>query len=111
MDGCMDGWVGGCRYVHMYVCMSVNVCVYVCMYIGMYIQMDGWMVIDISMHALICTFNEFLQLWLCDYLVLTYHIKEPLLLIGKSRLCGGSRFPISLFEWAFTICLTPYNCK
>ena len=24
------------------------------------------------------------------------HIKEPLLLIGKSRPCGGSRFPLSL---------------
>ena len=23
------------------------------------------------------------------------HIKEPLLLIGKSSLCGGSRFPLS----------------
>ena len=33
------------------------------------------------------------------------HIKEPLLLIGKSSRCsGGSRFPHSLFEWSFTIC-------
>ena len=39
------------------------------------------------------------------------HIKEPLLLIGKSSLCGGSRFPLSLSEWSFTICLTPYNRK
>ena len=39
------------------------------------------------------------------------HIKEPLLLIGKSSLCGGSRFPLSLSEWFFTICLTPYNRK
>ena len=31
------------------------------------------------------------------------HIKEPLLLIGKSSLCGGSRFPLSLSEWFFTI--------
>ena len=37
------------------------------------------------------------------------HIKEPLLLIGKSSLCGGSGFPLSLSEWSFTICLTPYN--
>ena len=34
------------------------------------------------------------------------HIKEPLLLIGKSSLCGG-RFPFSLSEWS----LTPYNRK
>ena len=39
------------------------------------------------------------------------HIKEPLLLIGKSSLCGSSRFPFSLSEWSFTICPTPYNRK
>ena len=39
------------------------------------------------------------------------HIKEPLLLIGKSNPCGGSGFPLSLFEWSFTICPTPYNRK
>ena len=37
------------------------------------------------------------------------HIKEPLLLIGKSSLCGGSGFPLSLSEWSLTKCLTPYN--
>ena len=37
------------------------------------------------------------------------HIKEPLLLIDKSSLCGGSRFPFSLSEWSLPICLTPYN--
>ena len=25
--------------------------------------------------------------------------------------CGGSGFPLSLSEWSFTICLTPYNRK
>ena len=39
------------------------------------------------------------------------HIKEPLLLIGKSSPCGDSWFPLSLSEWSFTICLTPYNRK
>ena len=39
------------------------------------------------------------------------HIKEPLLLIGKSSPCGGSGFPLSLSEWSFIICLTPYNRK
>ena len=39
------------------------------------------------------------------------HIKEPLLLIGKSSLCGGSGFPFSLSEWSFTICPTPYTRK
>ena len=39
------------------------------------------------------------------------HIKEPLLLIGKSIPCGSSGFPLSLSEWSFTICLMPYNSK
>ena len=39
------------------------------------------------------------------------HIKEPLLLIRKSSLCGSSGFPLSLSELSVTICLTPYNRK
>ena len=41
------------------------------------------------------------------------HIKEPLLLIGKSSPCsGGSGFPLSQSEWYFIIiCPTPYNRK
>ena len=39
------------------------------------------------------------------------HIKKPLLLMGKSSPCGGSGFPLSLSEWSFTICVTPYNRK
>ena len=40
------------------------------------------------------------------------HIKDPLLLIGKSSPCNGSSgFPLSLYEWSFTICLTSHNCK
>ena len=38
-------------------------------------------------------------------------IKEHLLLIGKSSLCGGSGFPLSLSEWSSTICSWLYNCK
>ena len=38
-------------------------------------------------------------------------IKEPLLLIGKSSPFEGSGFPLSLSEWSFTICPTPYNRK
>ena len=38
------------------------------------------------------------------------YIKDPLLLIGKSCPCsGGIGFPLSLSEWSFTICPTPYN--
>ena len=40
------------------------------------------------------------------------HIKEPLLLIEKSSACSGDcRFPLSLSECFFTICMTPYNSK
>ena len=40
------------------------------------------------------------------------HIKEPLLLIGKSSSCSGaSGFPLLLSEQSFTICPTPYNHK
>ena len=39
------------------------------------------------------------------------HIREPLLLIGKSSPCGSSRFPLSQSERYFTICPTPYNHK
>ena len=46
------------------------------------------------------------------YPVLMVHIKDPLMLIGKSSPCSGSsRFPVSLSVWSFTICLTPYNCN
>ena len=31
------------------------------------------------------------------------YIKEPLLLIGKSSLRGGSGFPFSLSEWSLTM--------
>ena len=31
------------------------------------------------------------------------HIKEPLLLIDKSSLCGGNGFPLSLSEWSSTM--------
>ena len=41
----------------------------------------------------------------------TMHIKEPLLLIEKSSLFGGSGFPLFLSEWSFTKCLTPYSRK
>ena len=47
----------------------------------------------------------------CGMMHIKEHIKEPLLLIGKNSPCGGSRFPLSLSEWSFTICLMPYNRK
>ena len=47
----------------------------------------------------------------CAILSGMVHIKEPLLLIGKSSPYGGSGFPLSLSEWSFTICPMPYICK
>ena len=43
--------------------------------------------------------------------ILYVHINESLLLIGKRSPCGGSGFHLSLSEWSFTICPTPYNRK
>ena len=43
----------------------------------------------------------------CNKGCVMVHIKEPLLLVGKSNPCGCSRFPLSLSEWSFTIYLTP----
>ena len=37
------------------------------------------------------------------YVIPSDAYKELLLLIGKSIPCGGSRFPLSLSEWSFTI--------
>ena len=39
------------------------------------------------------------------------HIKESLMLIGKSSPCGDSGFRLSQSEWSFIICPTPYNRK
>ena len=44
---------------------------------------------------------------MCYHLCGMMHIKEPLLLIGKSSPCCGSGFPLSLSEWSFTICDSP----
>ena len=48
---------------------------------------------------------------MCYHVCGMMHIKEPMLLIGKSSRCGGSGFPLSLSDRSFTICLTPYNRK
>ena len=37
------------------------------------------------------------------------HVKEPLLLIGKSSLIRGDLYFLSLSDWSFTICLIPCN--
>ena len=58
-----------------------------------------------------CSMTGATKAVVCTILSGMVHIKEPLLLIRKSSLCGGSGFPLSLSEWSFTICLTPYSRK
>ena len=48
---------------------------------------------------------------MCYHVCGIMHIKEHLLLIGKSSPCGSSGFPLSLLDWSFTICPLPYNRK
>ena len=48
---------------------------------------------------------------MCYHVCGMMHIKELLLLVGKSSPCVGNGFPILLSEWSSTICLTPYNRK
>ena len=68
-----------------------------------------------SCHLLLNLLHELANMILCEHDIMCYpvcgmvHIKDPLLLIDKSSLCGGSGFPFSLSEWSLTICLTPYN--
>ena len=48
---------------------------------------------------------------MCNTVSGMVHLKESLLLIGKSSSCGGSGFPLSLWEWLFAICTTLYSRK
>ena len=52
-----------------------------------------------------CSMTGVTKAVVCAILSGMVHIKEPLLLIGKSSPCGGSRFPLPLSEWSFTIFL------
>ena len=73
--------------------------------------------IYLFIHSFIYSFQPVLHDWcnkgrgMCYPLCGMVLIKEPLLLIGMSRPCGGSGFPLSQSEWSFTICPTPYNRK
>ena len=121
-----------CMYVCLYVCMYV--CMYVCLYVCADVFLFGWgagrssgierslmvrWVVGSIRHGvdplIYFSFQPVLHDWcnkvrgMCYPVCGMVHIKEPLLLIDKSSLCGGSRFPFSLSEWSLTICLTPYN--
>ena len=61
------------------------------------------------------SFQPVLQDWynkghgMCYPICGMVHIKEPLLIIGKSSPCSDSGFLLSPAEWSITICPTPYN--
>ena len=63
------------------------------------------------------SFQPVLRVWcnkgrcMCYPVCGMVHIKEPLLLIGKSSPRGGSGFPLSLSQCLFAIRATPYNRK
>ena len=58
------------------------------------------------------SFQQVLHDWcnkgrgMCNPICGNVHIKEPLLLIGKSSPCGGSGFPFSLSKWSITIIMS-----
>ena len=43
-----------------------------------------------------CSTTGVTKAMVCVILSAMMHIKQPLLLIGKSSLCGGSRFPLAI---------------
>ena len=75
----------------------------------------SYLYIMVICHTALPSFQPVLHDWCNKYRGMCYpvcwmvHIKEPLLLIGKSSPCGSNGFPLSLSEWSFTICPTPYN--
>ena len=73
-----------------------------------------------SDRSLMASYFSFLQVlpdWcnkghgMCYTVSKMVHIKEFLLIIGKSSPCGSSGSPLLLSEWSFTICFMSYNRK
>ena len=57
-----------------------------------------------------CSTTGVTKAMVCVILSGMVHIKEPLLLIDKSSLCGSSVFPFSLSEWSLTcVCVIPFD--
>ena len=68
--------------------------------IGHWIDPSWWTHISISRSSQ-CSMTGVTKTVVCVILSGMMHIKEPLLLIGKSGPCGGSGFPLSLSELSF----------
>ena len=92
-------------------------CVCVCVYYYIYLCVCVCMCVCVISTADHFSFQPVIHDWCNKARCISYpvcgmvHIKEPLLLIGKNSPCGGSGFPISLSEWFFCICPTPYTRK
>ena len=89
--------IGVLSILMIFYCRSsgkIYIYVRVCVCINIYIVFHKWCTKYYGMYCPVCRM---------------VHIKEPMLLINKSSLCGGSGFPFSLSEWSLTICLMPYN--
>ena len=106
-----------CVYLCMSLCIYVYVCMHVCMYVGArcssVVRAFAHVVDPLSYFSFQLVFHDWCNKGrgMYYFVYVMMHIKEPLLLVGKSSPCGDSGFPISLSEWSFTICLTPYNRK
>ena len=96
-------------YIYIYILYIYNIYIQVYYVINIPLQSDE--IVNIF------SFFPLLHDWcnkgcgMCYPVCGLLHIKEPLLLIGKSNPCDSRGFPLSLSEWSLTICLTPYNRK
>ena len=71
----------------------------------------SWWTHSAISHSSQCSMTGVTKAVVCVILSGMVHIKELLLLIRKNSPYGGNMFPLSLSEWSFTICVTPYNRK
>ena len=107
------------KYFFLLICSLTQLNIHICNIKTEFFKHLWWSLISASQDELdplsYFSFQPVLHDWcnkgcgMCYPVCGMVHIKEPLLLIGKSSLCGGSGFPLSLSEWSLTICLTPYN--
>ena len=87
-----------CVFVCVCVCVCMCICAFVCVYIYVCMQTILHGVDPLSYFS----FQPVLHDWrnkgrgMCYHVCGMVHIKEPLLLIGKSSPCGGSVFPIAI---------------
>ena len=105
----------------LYFCLSV--CLSICLFhylsvsvISVSISVSVYLSLSVSLSLFMSVSGFQLHDWcnkghgMCYPVCGMVHIKEPLLLIGKSSPCGGNLVS-SLSEWYFTLCPTPYNRK